>query len=1151
MKNSLLCIFLFMISIKVISLPPTNELQKIPLNQGITKTNCITQDTLGFIWLATLDGLFKYDGRQMQKFIPEHLNPQSIIHRDIRSVFTDNEGQLWIGTRNGLCTYNTANESFERINLSPKTQDDINVQIITQDNEETIWLGTNFGLYRVNPVTKVVKHFLHTTLQGMPSLQLQINAIVSINSQSLWIGTSIGLLRFNKKSGTFDILPQANGSKFCLAQKPINALHLDKSGYLWVGTDAGLSRSLKQADEFPLEFSCIRNKIPGEDPEKTNHITAISGTKNGWLWIGSYGGGVLQYNPKTNQFQQVEFEIGNTQMPTNKFINKIFIDKAGIVWVASEDGAYKYNTNPSLFVSHQFNPYSSAKEPFIYVNNLLEDETGRIWLAGMGMGVVCLDEEKQQSTLFKQKAAPQHKLISDNIRCIARDKSGTMYIGTFTQGVQQIKLNSKNQIIETRHLTHQPNNNNSLPSNTVRSIHIDKKGIVWFATPEGLTKYMPSSNTYKHYKHQPNNSHSLSNNFISCIFEENDNTLWLGTRGGVNILDKTTEKFTHIKHQPADTNSLASNHVLSITKSNNNTYWLGTFGGGLSAYNAQTGSIKTFTTANGLPSDIIYGCMEDASGNLWISTSNGISHFNPASNTFKNYGLEDGLQSLDFNTNSYLKTRNGKMYFGGTYGFNQVHPDSLLANTREVPLVLTDLKILNKHIRVGEKVEKRTLLQKSFNYTDTLTLSFHNQSFSIQFAALDFANPERVKYSYKIENRNNEWIDLGSENQITFHSLPPGHYTLWINASSDQIHVSTPLKLYVHILPPWWQEWWFLAIASLMFLTIIYALYAVRVAILRIRQKELETIVTARTSELTSVNQILEEQAEELNSQHEQLYEVNQLLEEQYEEIEQQKEELATHRNNLEKLVELRTEELEVAKLRAEESDKLKSSFLANVSHEIRTPLNAIVGFSSLLNDPDLEPWHREYFTQMIDSSSQMLLVLIDDILDLSKIEAHQISLKLTYFDLKELLNELKETHCKQNTNADINIYVSENNQNGTKLIRSDRIRLWQILNNFVSNALKFTKSGYIEIGYHFNQKQELTIYVKDTGIGINKEHHDIIFERFRKIENGSQKFHRGTGLGLAISKRLAELLGGSVELESEPEKGSTFYFIFKDKSFQ
>jgi signal transduction histidine kinase/streptogramin lyase len=905
------------------------------------------------------------------------------------------------------------------------------------------------------------------------------------------------------------------------------------------------------ADKFPLEFSLIRNQIQGEDPIKTNHITALCGTKNGRIWLGTYGGGVIQYNHKTNQFQPVEFESGHLQTPTNKYINRFFTDKAGIVWVATEDGAYKYNSNQSLFISHRFNPYTSTKDPFIYVNNILEDETGRIWLAGMGMGVVCLDDNLKQSTHFTQKSAPSQKIISDNIRCIARDKSGTMYIGTFTQGVQQIKLNSKNQILETRLLTHEPANINSLASNAVRSIHIDKQGTVWFASPEGLTKFIPKNNTFKHFQHQSNNSSSLSNNFISCIFEENDNTLWLGTQGGVNIFNKKTEEFIPILHRSDKINSPDLNYVLCITKSSDSIYWFGTFGGGLNAYHAPSGELTTYTSENGLPSDIVYGCMEDSRGNLWLSTSNGISHFDRTLNTFRNYGLEDGLQSLDFNSNSYLKSRNGNMYFGGTYGFNQINPDSLSVGTRDVSLVLTDLKILNKHIKVGKTADKNILLQKSINYTDTLTLNYPNESFTIDFATLDFASPERVNYTYKIDNLNKEWIDLGTENHITFHSLPPGYYTLWIDASSDQIHVSTPLQLTLHILPPWWKEWWFQAIAVFLFLSIVYALYAVRIAMLRFRQKELETIVAARTSELTSVNQILEEQAEELNAQHEQLYEVNQLLEEQYEEIEQQKNELAIHRNNLEKLVEQRTEELEVAKHRAEESDRLKSSFLANVSHEIRTPLNAIVGFSSLLNDPELEPWQREYFTQMIDSSSQMLLVLIDDILDLSKIEAHQINLKLSYFDINELLSELKETYCKQNSNSDVKIYIAENTQKNSTLIRTDRIRLWQILNNFASNALKFTKSGYIELGYHFNKKREITIYVKDTGIGIDKEHHDIIFERFRKIENDSQKFHRGTGLGLAISKRLAELLGGRVELESEPGKGSIFSFSFKDESLQ
>lgn len=239
--------------------------------------------------------------------------------------------------------------------------------------------------------------------------------------------------------------------------------------------------------------------------------------------------------------------------------------------------------------------------------------------------------------------------------------------------------------------------------------------------------------------------------------------------------------------------------------------------------------------------------------------------------------------------------------------------------------------------------------------------------------------------------------------------------------------------------------------------------------------------------------------------------------------------------------------ELINAKEKAEESDRLKSAFLANMSHEIRTPLNSIIGFSELLGDPDFDQEQKDEFIHTIVDNGNNLLLIISDIMDFSMLEAGQIKIRKEVISTQKLLKELLKDFRKKANLKEIEFRIDQSQNNPDILIESDLYRIKQIFNNLIGNALKFTKKGFVEIGFQIHD-EIVTFHVKDTGIGIDPAYHQSIFERFRQVDLAKTRKYGGNGLGLAISKNLAELLGGNIWVESEPNKFSNFFFTIPVK---
>jgi signal transduction histidine kinase/ActR/RegA family two-component response regulator len=440
--------------------------------------------------------------------------------------------------------------------------------------------------------------------------------------------------------------------------------------------------------------------------------------------------------------------------------------------------------------------------------------------------------------------------------------------------------------------------------------------------------------------------------------------------------------------------------------------------------------------------------------------------------------------------------------------------------------------LFNKPVIIGAKDSP---LQKHISQTKEIVLNHDQSIFTFRFIALNYINSEKNQYAYIMEGLEKDWNYVGNKKEATYTNLNPGEYTFRVKASNNDGHWNeegTSIKII--ILPPWWNTILFRILVLVFVLGSFIGFYRIRIKILKNQKLYLENLVKERTLEIEEKNSLLSDQAKELS-------EVNTLLEERQEEVTIQNEELEIHRNQLEQLITERTSELVIAKIKAEESDKLKSSFLANMSHEIRTPMNAIFGFSGLLKDDSVEKEEKSKFIDIILDNCESLLVLIDDILDISRIEVDRLEFTFEMFNVDDIFINL-ETFFSRNTDKNVSFeFVNKAGNNGLVLY-SDKIRFKQILTNFMDNARKFTDSGHIKFGYFVNENN-VQFFVSDTGIGIEKSEIDKIFNHFYKIENNPGKVYRGTGLGLTICKKIIEMMGGKIWVESTINEGSTFNF--------
>ncbi|MFQ5631020.1 MAG: two-component regulator propeller domain-containing protein, partial [bacterium] len=838
------------------------KFERISIEQGLSQSGItsIFQDSRGLLWFGTNAGLNKYDGYRFTVYKHSPNAPNSLSTNEVGTTVEDERGALWISTwGGGLNRFDPETEAFTHWKHDPDDPTSLSDDYITDIHLDSchdgvLWIATEYGgLNRFDPetgqFTRLMPKWVIDREATHGTTEKFIMPIHEDAGGDLWMGIGGGgLNRFNRDTETFDRwMPEAGNPEsisFEFVEFICEDPHGD-DGVLWVATHGG---GLNRFDIESETFTRWRHEPGNPNSLSSDYIFSLyADTFAGGLWIGTDGGGLNRFDIKADTFSHWRNDPDDPNSLSDNKITNIHEDRTGALWIGTLGGGIcKLNRNErqqNRFFHRQHDPDDPRSLSQNNVSAIYEDKAGAIWVGTYGGGLNRFDS--QTGTFEFWLSTPKDTIGSgmnifypqaNNIIAIHEDYHGILWIGTYGGKLFQFDR-------ETERFVYWPFGQNFL--NHIFTKYIlsfyenaaDSGRILWLGTRAnyGLAKMIRNdegSGDFLHWGSETENPDAINSNDVFCIYGDESGRLWLGTGGGgVNIFDPKTEKFTHLLNEPGNPNSLGSNVVNCIYTSPADSgaiLWLGTEAGlnklVLEDRNPETARFFHFKEKDGLPNDYICGILADDRGNLWLSTLNGLSRFDPKTETFRNYDAHDGLQGGEFTRGAAFKTRSGEMYFGGTNGLNSFHPDSLRDNPHIPPILITDFQILNEPIEISPNGE--TPLLKHVFATNEIVLSHRDNVFSFEFAALDYNAPQKNQYAYMMEGFDEDWIYSGSRRFVTYTNLDPGKYVFRVKGSNnDGVWNEEGTFVRIIITPPWWQTWWAYALYTVL---IALALYGAR-----------------------------------------------------------------------------------------------------------------------------------------------------------------------------------------------------------------------------------------------------------------------------------------------------------------------------------
>ncbi len=798
----------------------TRYSQEQGLSQGSVRS--IEQDGSGFLWIATQDGLNRFDGYNFAIFNHNPFDSTSLTSNRITSVHADRDGNLWVGTAKGLNLMSPGSHAFRRFvneHGEPGTMAHNLVNCLHRDRRGGLWVGTPAGLDRMDVRTRRFDHFRHDPSDRGSISDDHIRCLLEDTSGHIWVGTRNGLNRFDYSTGRFERFDFAR--HFPDPDVRITKALAEKGpGQLLVGTHAGLLEL--DVGQGSVRRIRLRDSRDGSAAGGRGHpsVADVLLDSSGRLWAATYSGLYVIARGDTSA-TRLKHDPGDPSSLSHDTVTCLFQDEGEVVWA----GTIGYGLNAWSPYLGKFKRYGPGDERvkglnFKSVRAIYEDPTGIVWIGGYGGGLNRLDLESED---FSQAGL----VPSGNIYTILGDPDHPdrlLWIGTEGSGL--VKYDILEQTSTS--LPVRPGDRSGLDGRNVYALCAGPEGRLWIGTDKGVNLFDRSEGRFDLVDCRPRGGS------VRAISRDGRNAMWVGTTKGLARLDHGAEEFVFYRHDPSDRGSLSDDYVLCVHEDSEGAVWIGTNGGGLNKFLREGETFTHYMQGEGLPNNVVYGILEDGQGHLWISTNAGISHLDPVSETFRNFTLEDGLQSLEFNASAYHRGPSGNLYFGGVEGFNVIEPRTAKDNPHPPRVAVTEIllsRTTSPH-RGGEKATR--LLPGPAAETETLELTHENRVVSFELSALDFTHPRKNSFAYKLEGLDENWNLIGHRRFITFTDLSPGDYSLYAKAAnSDGIWGEPVSLLRMHIAPPIWRTWWFRAAPAAAFLLAVFALHRIRTTSIR------------------------------------------------------------------------------------------------------------------------------------------------------------------------------------------------------------------------------------------------------------------------------------------------------------------------------
>jgi signal transduction histidine kinase/ligand-binding sensor domain-containing protein/DNA-binding response OmpR family regulator len=1015
------------------------------------KIHCVFQDSKGWIWVGTDYGVSKFDGYE---FIQLNLNDSisAILAKSlVRNIFEDSHGNIWIGSDiEGVFQYISSEYKLVQ-HLKGRS-----VWDFYESESNKLLVATTDGLFSLDTKNSATNLIVNKKINDLTSDF--IRKIYVDNTKRIWLGTDNGITVLNSDYTLYK--KYLVGDNYAVLENEVWDIFLDDENQIWVGTYLG---GVKQYNESSDSFTNFTLNV---NNDRSHTVRTIIQDKNGDIWFGTRGG-LYSFDYATRKIRFYEEDIQDDNSLVHNSVLALLIDKKGDLWVGTRNGLSYLNFN-----NIAFGYISANSSQRMHLNNsevyeLWEDNQKQLWI-GTESGGVNIYNPKTNSIKYLTET---NGLSNNCIKAISPDGLGNVLIGTYLGGLNQYNpITGRNKIFKN-----DPNDSTTISDDAVWLIFTDSHGRIWVATSKGADVFDPISGTFQR------KGKKFKLGWVDTIHEDNEGNFWIFSTDK-NILtcvhpDESLDEYT------IESRSLCNDNLGNV--------WIGSLGEGLIKFNLKLNTFDTFTVDSGLCSNVILGVVNVNNTHLWISTNNGLSRFNLATNQFKNFYGTNGLINSKFNYGAYDIISDNILVFGGNRGVDFVFLDKLKDNNYIPPIAITGFRIFNKMAIVNHN--KKSVLNNFIDETEAIVLPYFQNMISFSFSSLDYSTPQKNKYKYMLQGFDKDWNDIGANRSANYTNLDHGDYVFKVvGSNSDGIFNTEGTELKITILPPFWKTIWF---RLLMLLAILFLFYIVYLVIIN---------------------------RERLKNQ------------------------LFLERQSARKFQEL---------------DRLKHQFFMNISHEIKTPLSLITGpLNQLLSNKIIDDKNQGLLA-IINRNTTNLSKLVSQLLDYRKLETGNLKLNLKKGNLvvfvEEIVNSFSNIASEKMVTLNFQIFQK------SLFLSFDEDKIEKILNNLISNAIKYTLDGgnitvslsqvlssEIEENNTYlpsfdPEKSQHDSYVKltvaDTGVGIPSEQITRVFDRFRRIDNKDTTSSSGVGIGLALTKELIKLHNGFIKVKSKMKKGSKF----------